>query len=562
MPDNSPLEKARDVAKDAGAGELTVAPDSDQQQRAIREVVLIIHGINDDGAWQSIVEHTLERSDRKVIGVKYRYFDVVRFLAPLFFRKGPQKKVLTQLTGAQRQYPNASLSVIAHSFGGHLITTILKDESFLHLRRLVLCGCVVDQDFDWGLIAYRLGDPADDEKRPYIINECGNADYWPAIGGAVGWRYGNAGTYGFGNAFVTDRAHTGNHSFFQNANFVKEYWLPLFDHGTVVPTTAQSGSAISSSVTWLARLPLRWIVLCALLLFFLTLAGTPTLYFSGVRPRTIIAYFRSPCVTEKVIGELGALGLTVDKDDVSKKPPAVVQIKGTSISLADTASLGAILRQIDCEIALQLVKCNELVSLRGLEGARLLDLDAAQCGHLTELWQPGTMPSLTLLTLSHADALRSFRGCSGLPRLRELSASRCSQINDLTGLTELPALYKLTLKNCGSLTNLNVGGELRCVRTVDCEGCVKLNSLAGLAQLPELEYLDISGCDSLTTLETLPALPRLQTLVILDNDMLADVSRLKALRGLRNVWATSADLRTKVQKQVSADVAVNEGPSK
>jgi hypothetical protein len=126
---------------------------------------------------------------------------------------------------------------------------------------------VVEQSFDWGAVVDQIGDPTVSDKAQYILNDCGNQDSLPVLAASAGWRYGNAGTDGFGGAYVNDRYHYGGHGLFFNPDFIKQYWKPFIESGTVVPGSARQGEGVSAFVRAVARIPLRLIQpLVALLL--------------------------------------------------------------------------------------------------------------------------------------------------------------------------------------------------------------------------------------------------------------------------------------------------------
>ncbi len=77
----------------------------------------LIHGIRDIGAWQSKSERNLVQRGTVVELIRYGYYPEVRFLFPVDLSRGPVQKVLKRIRAIKNHYPNARLSVIAHSFG-------------------------------------------------------------------------------------------------------------------------------------------------------------------------------------------------------------------------------------------------------------------------------------------------------------------------------------------------------------------------------------------------------------------------------------------------------------
>lgn len=225
------------------------------------QIVVLVHGIRDRASWYQVVSRIFEAEGMKVFGPKYGFFDPVRFLFPIDLSGGPRRELLTVLRDARANYPDSRISVIAHSFGSHLIASALAEESDIRLHRLIMCGAVVKQGFKWGLVAGRVGPIEDTDKRSYIVNDCGDADIWPALGRSAGWRYGDAGSFGFGNANVTNRFHEGDHGLFFEPEFIRKYWLPFVRDGEIVSGEGHQGRRLHGCLSRVALVPLRWLLL-------------------------------------------------------------------------------------------------------------------------------------------------------------------------------------------------------------------------------------------------------------------------------------------------------------
>ena len=238
----------------------------------IQHVVILIHGIRDLGSWHQTVDRVLGSASVKVIMPKFGWFRALRFIAPWDAAKKPMRRVFREYENIRREYPNAKVSVIAHSFGTHLLTKLLREHPHMRIWRIVLCGSVVKQDFEWEQVRDRFGDS--NTKTGFIVNDCGNRDPCPIIGKFAGWRYGNAGTDGFGGVYVEDRFHDGDHSLFFDENFIKMYWKPFIVDGHTVPGTARQGERVPWYVKILHKVPfnlqidLLLLLLLAVLLCF------------------------------------------------------------------------------------------------------------------------------------------------------------------------------------------------------------------------------------------------------------------------------------------------------
>jgi hypothetical protein len=199
-------------------------------------VIALVPGIRDTGGWHNRVSVELQAPGTHVAQIHFRFHSAVRFLCPLNLSNGPTQIVKTELANLRHEYPNAKLSVIAHSFGTYLVQRALREDPHLKLWKLVFCGSVADDLTNWAVFEGRVGVGSDNRNRPkkdFIVNDCGSGDPWPVLGTAFGWYYGMAGVLGFNEAYVTNRFHRGNedtpggHSLYFQNNFVRKYWRPF-----------------------------------------------------------------------------------------------------------------------------------------------------------------------------------------------------------------------------------------------------------------------------------------------------------------------------------------------
>ncbi|WP_077023293.1 hypothetical protein [Fuerstiella marisgermanici] len=247
-----------------------VTPDVDQSPK---HVVMVVHGIRDFGSWQSTVKRLLEAdASLTAVTLKYGRFSLLRFVAStrlLDFGKKPLKRVAEEYANIRSQYPNAKVSVIAHSFGTHLITRLMLCDPHVKFFRIVLCGSVVKQDFNWSLVQSRIGDDDNPRKSEYIINDCGNADFWPVFAKSLG--YGAIGTNGAGSASVYDRFHDGGHGLFMDSVFIEKYWIPFMKSGEVVKSEVESRKNLPKFTIVIDVVPV-WLIMfllaAAIYLFF------------------------------------------------------------------------------------------------------------------------------------------------------------------------------------------------------------------------------------------------------------------------------------------------------
>lgn len=189
-------------------------------------VFVLLHGIRTAGSWQDKLAQMLEVEHQvTAIPIKFGIFNVVKFLVPPF-RRSAVKLVSRHLSDIRATYPDHKLAVVAHSFGTYVIARLLEEKQHT-VDRLLLCGSVVLQSFDW-----RAALP--NATRHNIVNDVGTKDYWPALAHATSYGCGASGLFGFGNPCVTDRYHPIGHCGFFDADHMRKFWLPFLLEGRVV----------------------------------------------------------------------------------------------------------------------------------------------------------------------------------------------------------------------------------------------------------------------------------------------------------------------------------------
>jgi len=251
---------------------MTEPTKTDHDLAKVSDVVILIHGIRDYGKWVQTADTVLSSDHIVVTMPKYGRYSVGDFLKPWKSKRRPMERIHREFMDVDTQYPNAKISVIAHSFGTYLFTRVLQRYRNIRVWRVVLCGSVLPQSFDWAKIAGQIGS-ADNiqQKRDFIVNDCGDADGWPALAYSASWSYGSAGTDGFGNIHVQDRYHSGEHGLFFEEKFMERYWRPFIQKGEVVAGQAKQAEKLGWGISALRLLPLRWLALCIYLLVYLVL---------------------------------------------------------------------------------------------------------------------------------------------------------------------------------------------------------------------------------------------------------------------------------------------------
>ena len=204
--------------------------ESGQKRRS--HVVMLIHGIRTQAEWQNRVAAILESDPSiRVVPTRFGFLDVLRFLIPFeIVRRGPVTRI-TKLIRDELSRKPEKLSIIAHSFGTFIVSQILEEESDIELHRVILCGSIIADNFNWARHKGQFG--IRDTLDWQIINDCGMRDIWPVFAQSVTWGYGSSGRFGFGHGRVKDRFHAVGHSDFFSAEFVREYWLTFISQGQI-----------------------------------------------------------------------------------------------------------------------------------------------------------------------------------------------------------------------------------------------------------------------------------------------------------------------------------------
>lgn len=114
-----------------------------------KQIVVTLHGIRTDGAWQKAITPHLAREGLIPYHIHFGWFGVVKFLFP-WTRNEQIERVRKELVELLATTKVRRLSVIAHSFGTYIAMEALRRENGqLNFDRLVLTGCILPTDYPW-----------------------------------------------------------------------------------------------------------------------------------------------------------------------------------------------------------------------------------------------------------------------------------------------------------------------------------------------------------------------------------------------------------------------------
>lgn len=199
-----------------------------------KHILVLVHGIRTAAVWHDLVQEVFDPTEIRVIPIGYEYHDVVRFLWP-FGRKGVVSYVQDQLRQVRADYPQAAISLIAHSFGTYIVSHILSSSSGYRLSKIIFCGSIVDARFRWGQIQEL-------PERSKFMNEVGFRDVWPVLARSSSWGYGTSGSFGFKQAKVSDRYHDLDHGGFFDREWIAKFWLSFIRDDQHTPSGFSRGN--------------------------------------------------------------------------------------------------------------------------------------------------------------------------------------------------------------------------------------------------------------------------------------------------------------------------------
>ena len=201
-----------------------------------KHTIFLLHGIRTGAEWQE----TLSSKINKIRGLRavegqYGFFDIFRFWIPLpWIRNTVVRKIKKELDYQLKHSDTKYLSVIAHSFGTYAIAKLLQKNRDISIHRLILCGSIVDSDFDWNGLRSQISGASNDNSY-FVLNDIGEKDIWPVLAEATTFGYGSSGRTKFTSTCVKNRKFSYAHSdFFQeNNDHFENFWLPYLTKGEI-----------------------------------------------------------------------------------------------------------------------------------------------------------------------------------------------------------------------------------------------------------------------------------------------------------------------------------------
>lgn len=120
----------------------------EKMKTQVRPVVITVHGIRTRGEWQKRIAPKIAQYGMIPVLLDYGYFNLFQFLMP-WSRNKLVKWLRDEVSAVQRDYPEAPISVVAHSLGTYLIARLLEEESGITFETVLLAGSIISRDYDW-----------------------------------------------------------------------------------------------------------------------------------------------------------------------------------------------------------------------------------------------------------------------------------------------------------------------------------------------------------------------------------------------------------------------------
>src|SRR5690554_2792011 len=187
-------------------------------------LIILLHGIRTHASWHiTLTEHIKSKSNSEVESIRYGFFSVIFFLLKLYRWK--LKHVTQEIRMLKSRYPNHELILAAHSFGTYLALKFLKNNPDVKVKRILFCGSVVDNNYDFERMPNFPGAGT-------IANLIGTKDCYPVLAKIFSIGYGASGTFGFYRNVVMNKFLNCGHSGFFSTEIYDKYWLPFLLSGS------------------------------------------------------------------------------------------------------------------------------------------------------------------------------------------------------------------------------------------------------------------------------------------------------------------------------------------
>ena len=204
-----------------------------------RKVVISLHGINTDGAWQKDVAPIISEQGWVYYPLHYGNFSPWEFIQ--------NKERMEKLDWFRKEFESIHKhiqpivpSLVAHSFGTYIACNALDKFKGIRLDKLILCGSIVPREFDWKRIIER-------KQVTMVKNDSGGKDFWAGVSGKFVTGTGPSGREGFASKherLFDDHFERFEHSVFFGYDHYESEWIPFLEKdlpyiGETIPPAQQ-----------------------------------------------------------------------------------------------------------------------------------------------------------------------------------------------------------------------------------------------------------------------------------------------------------------------------------
>jgi hypothetical protein len=215
------------------------------RQKKIRRVVVIMHGIRDEGEWMPPLERLIrDETGAEAQSLNIDRISLTRFLLAERFL-GYVKSYSDSALQLLSNYNEADVFFIAHSYGTWCLRDLLNNWPYkgnIMPTGIIVCGSILPMNCPWGKIHSSIFKrPRQDAELPWVWNDIGGRDPFPLLARVVSEGYGDSGVNRFTDAtpkLIVNRVHCrlDHGGFFithenghnvLNKEFVRAYWLPI-----------------------------------------------------------------------------------------------------------------------------------------------------------------------------------------------------------------------------------------------------------------------------------------------------------------------------------------------
>lgn len=191
---------AQDIDDYLDPMDLVLETPEQKVEEDVEHVVIIVHGIRDNGFWTKRVAKELktlarvEQISLRAPTPSYGYFSMWDFVRP----GGKQQATrwfMEKYADVKSHFPNAKISFVGHSNGTYIAGKALSVCHAVKFHRVVLAGSVLRRSFEWDRVSNRVD---------HVLNYVGSADlvvaFLPDVFEKLQLRFldvGGAGAFGF-----------------------------------------------------------------------------------------------------------------------------------------------------------------------------------------------------------------------------------------------------------------------------------------------------------------------------------------------------------------------------